>query len=359
MGGWAQADHRFFLDGHPRVNDFFIRRARLDIRGVLEDDFAYRLYTAYEGTFGKLQEAWLEYRKFPMARIRVGQFKAPFSLEAIYSAKWIRFIERALGPTNLAPFEEIGIQVFGTLWCKSIEYAVGVFNGRGKNLPDSDSDKEVAGRITVQPFRDCTCHVFENLYFGGSFTTGRNERSLAGLSYRTAARSDFLVFAPGVLQNGNHLRWGTELEWWWGPCGLSGEYLVSQRRGVTDGVFRETVESHAWYVQASYVICGNPWRRNRPIIPCQNFDPCLCRWGAWELGVRYEEFETDRHGFTSALVTGARNVDALTTGIIWWPNRHIKVMGNYVHTDFNEKIAVSGGIIRGEDSLICRFQYEF
>ena len=45
IGGWLQADYRSFLDSdHPENDTFLIRRARLDIRGVLENDWAYRLY---------------------------------------------------------------------------------------------------------------------------------------------------------------------------------------------------------------------------------------------------------------------------------------------------------------------------
>lgn len=40
IGGWLQADSRWFLDSeHPENDTFLIRRARLDIRGVLENDW--------------------------------------------------------------------------------------------------------------------------------------------------------------------------------------------------------------------------------------------------------------------------------------------------------------------------------
>ncbi len=115
IGGWLQADSRWFLDsGHPEKDDFLIRRARLDIRGVLENDWAYRLYGTFVGERnGILQEGWLEYRKYPEFRIRAGQVLEPFSLEAVYSARWTDFIERAMIVNALSPQEDLGIMAFG------------------------------------------------------------------------------------------------------------------------------------------------------------------------------------------------------------------------------------------------------
>jgi hypothetical protein len=88
---WLQGDARWFLDSDNHDNDtFLIRRARFDVRGVLEDDWLYRIYATFIGERnGVLQEGWLEYRKYPSFRIRAGQVFEPFSLEAIYSALWM------------------------------------------------------------------------------------------------------------------------------------------------------------------------------------------------------------------------------------------------------------------------------
>ena len=59
IGGWYQFDGRFYLDeDHPKANTFDNRRARLDLRGVLENDWGYRLYATLIGS-PVLQEAWL------------------------------------------------------------------------------------------------------------------------------------------------------------------------------------------------------------------------------------------------------------------------------------------------------------
>jgi len=359
LTGLVQADARFFSDWHVRDNDFYIRRARIIMSGTLYQDWAYRFYEAFEGSSAKLYEAWLEYRGFPCVWLRVGQYRQPFSMEAMYSAKWIRFIERAMGPTNLAPFEDIGFQISGKPWCEKVEYAVSVFNGQGKNKGDIDSDKDVTARIVLQPFRDCVCSWFEDLRFGMSLATGRESKVLEGETYTTAAGTPFLMFSPWVFQDGAHSRAGIELEWLCGPFGLQSESLISRRVGVQDFINRETMDCRAWYIAASYVLTGEKQQHNKALIPCCNFDPCCCHWGAWEVGIRYEEFETDENVFRAGLVSGSERVTAWTGGLTWWPNPHVKVMGNFVHTNFNQTIIINGRLMDQENAFLCQFQYCF
>ena len=151
IGGWYQFDTRFYLDeNHPETNTFDNRRARFDVRGVLENDFSYRLYASFIGS-PVLQEAWLQYQYFPYARIKLGQYKEPFSLESQYSARWIDFVERSIGVTNVQPSEDIGVMVFGKFLDNHVDYAIGFFNGQGRDREAVVDDKDLAGRMVVQP----------------------------------------------------------------------------------------------------------------------------------------------------------------------------------------------------------------
>ncbi|MFQ5729275.1 MAG: porin, partial [Waddliaceae bacterium] len=93
INGYAQVDYRHLFENHPGIDQFLIRRARLDIQGTLEQVWGYRLYMSFGGAASaRLQDAWLEYKKWDWFRIRAGQFKEPFSLEALTSSAWIRFV---------------------------------------------------------------------------------------------------------------------------------------------------------------------------------------------------------------------------------------------------------------------------
>lgn len=359
INAYLQADARFFTDWHPLENDFFIRRARLSFSGTLCSDWGYCFSGAFEGTSASLEYGWLEYKKFPWATLRVGEYRQPFSMEAMHSSNWIQFIERALGPTNIAPFEDIGGQLAGTFWDERVNYAISVYNGQGRNNPDSDSSKEVTTRVFFQPFRCWKCSTLEMWTFGGSLSTGRDYEIVEGDTYKTAARTPFLTFGPDTWEDGTRLRWGAETEYIWGPFIAQGEYLVYDRDGIQNGLILEDMKSHSWYASASYVITGEHKESNKPIVPCYPFDPCKGRWGAWEVGVRYEEFVTDDNVFVDDLVLGAKRVTAWTAGLSWTPNEYIRIMLNYIYTDFNEVIEVNDGLIGCENVLLLRFQWAF
>lgn len=359
IGGWAQLDYRAFFGEHSSKDTFFVRRARLDVRGILEDDFSYRLYGAFEGSRARLHEAWIEYRKWSEMRIRIGQFKEPYSLEALYSAKWTHFIERSLGPTNLAPFEDIGVQCFGLLYHKKFTYAIATFNGEGRNELDVNNSKDIAARFVIQPFRNYPCSYFHDLHLGVSGTTGRHDGEIEDIMYKTAGRTTFFEYSKGVEQKGNLLRGGLEFDWLIGPFQMSGEYLVLRRNGVRFDDVSQDIESRSWYVWMGYLLTGEDQIRNDPIKPYHNFEPCKRGWGAWEIAVRYEEFETGRNAFESELATGVRNVRAITGGINWWPNIHVRFMLDFVHSTFSNKLEISDEIFHNENLLLFRAQYEF
>ena len=216
IGGWLQADSRWFMDSdHPENDTFLIRRARLDIRGVLENDWGYRLYGTLIGERnGILQEGWLEYRKYGALRIRAGQVYEPFSMEAVYSSRWTDLIERAMIVNALAPQEDIGIMAFGKIYEDQLVWAVGAFNGQGRNREAVVDDKDLTTRLVYSPFLHAdSLPWLKDLYLGGSFSTGNNERDLSGNDFSTQAFTPFYDFQQVVAMDDRLTRWGLEAEY--------------------------------------------------------------------------------------------------------------------------------------------------
>lgn len=130
VGGYTHADERFFLGGadRPNVSQFVFRRARINLEGTVFKFFDFRILPDFASSKLVLQDAYLDARPVPEAKVRVGKFKTPFGLERLQSATSIAFIERAL-PTNLVPNRDLGLQVHGDLLRGAVSYAAGVFNG--------------------------------------------------------------------------------------------------------------------------------------------------------------------------------------------------------------------------------------
>lgn len=362
ISGWLQGDARFFLDGDNHDNDtFFIRRARFDVRGVLENDWAYRLYATFLGERnGILQEGWLEYRKYPSFRVRAGQVLEPFSLEAIYSALWTDFLERAVIVNSLSPQEDIGVMVFGKLWSNRIEYGLGAFNGQGRNREAVVDDKDFTGRLVFTPFLHSTSFPsLKKLSFGGSYGTGNNKQDLSGFDLKTEAATTFLDIQSGVNQDGRLTRWGLELDYGVGPFGIKGEYLQGRYDDLTKGAAKTYYAQRGAYLTAGYVLTGEDWNLNTTINPRRNFDPAQGGWGAFQLVGRYQFIEVDDNIIHDGFAVGTDKAQTVTLGLNWYWNRHVRFQLNYSYSWFDDIITVNGVPLDKENVIISRFQFVF
>jgi phosphate-selective porin OprO/OprP len=362
IGGWLQGDARLFLDNeHREENTFLIRRARLDIRGVLENDWGYRLYGTLIGERnGILQEGWLEYRKYGGLRIRAGQFVEPFSLEAVYSARWTDFLERAMIINALAPQEGIGIMAFGKVYHDQLTWATGFFNGQGRNRDAVVDDKDFTTRLVYSPFLHSDSRPWlKDLYIGGSFSTGNNERDLSGDEFTTQAFMPFFTFQEGVTQDDRLTRWGLEMEYLYGPFNLKAEYLAGHFETIKSLDQSTDLDVKGFYINLGYILTGEDIPRDQPIKPLVNFDPSEGGWGAWQLVWRYQVLKTNDDLLRLGLTSGSDEAQSVTIGLNWFPNRHIRFQINFDHAWFEDEIIVHGKSLDNESIFTTRFLYDF
>lgn len=82
-------------------------------------------------------------------------------------------------------------------------------------------------------------------------------------------------------------------------------------------------------------------------------------WGAWEAGFRFEQFFVNNAPFELGLATGTDRVNAYTFGLNWWPNRHIRLMADYVFNDFASPVQIGSESQNSEHLFLGRLQYDF
>ncbi|MEK8022588.1 MAG: porin [Candidatus Hydrogenedentota bacterium] len=364
IGGMVQMDGRFYQNGHPASDRALIRRARIDIRGVLENFFGYRLQGDFASSAqSRLVEGWLDYTRYPAFRLRVGQFGTPFSLEGSQSSLFTPLLERSVAVTNLWPAEDIGAMVFGQIAGGSLEYAVGGFNGRFSTgspraaaQDDNNDDFDIASRLVA---RIGTAGK-SVLYVGGSATIGNQDDAwgASGETFRTSYGTSYWTWAAGTTHAGRRLRYGGEAQFLRGSFSLQGEYLGASYDDIFRAGIRTDLDVHSGYVAASYVLTGEDKPRSGAIKPRENFDFSKGEWGAWEAVGRWETFIADERLISGGFATGASELDGYSGGLHWWPNRHIMIGADYTHYDFNRAITVSGRGIDHEDIAAIRFQYQ-
>jgi phosphate-selective porin len=157
------------------VDSFSLRRARLGLSGEIVKSLKFRV-VADLAKSPALLDAVVEYEPSKLIGLRVGQFLVPFSLESTTSTADLDMVNRSSTVDGLAAGRDIGSSgrdigaaLYGSLWIA--DYTVGVFNGSGINKADTNSHKDISGRVVFRALR------FFSL--GGSIYRGRQSTTPA------------------------------------------------------------------------------------------------------------------------------------------------------------------------------------
>jgi len=232
LNGYAQA--RFQSQQEAGKKDGFdIRRARLDFKGAISEKWDYRLQLEF-ATSPKILDAMLTYKWADYLKISAGQFKVPFSMENLAGSNKLESIDRSqvveamsarskdlIGNHN---GRDLGVQLWGSALkindLNLLDYAVGVFNGEGINVADSNEKKDVAARLLFHPFK--------GFDIGGSYYDG--------VDWRKAG-------TPATAKDRVRKRYGFEISYLWNNLSLKGEYIKGQD---------DETDRSGWYMQAGY-----------------------------------------------------------------------------------------------------------
>jgi len=230
------------LTGTQLGSQFLVRRARLEVNGQFFQWIDLKIEPDFTDS-QPLRDTYLDLKFFPELRLRVGQFKVPFSLEELTSDLHTDFVERSL-VNELAPSYDRGIMGYGNIEQGVVSYFLGGFNGTGQNTSDNNGDKDGAARLVLAPFKTSNNFWLKGFQLAGDFTWG-NESNLPSAQGRTEARipNRFVSFAAQPAR-GDRLRYGGDLAWLVGPAAVKFEYDVqtNQRRGL--GPLGDCLKSH-------------------------------------------------------------------------------------------------------------------
>jgi len=120
------------------------------------------------------------------------------------------------------------------------------------------------------------------------------------------------------------------------------------------------------YLSLSHCLTGEKfvYKNGKPgrIIPREKFEPGSGKWGAFQIGARYEFLKADHGLLDLGYVDSTQYTDkasGITLGLNWYPNEMVRFMLNYYHIKFDDSIAVSGERIDNEDAVLTRFELVF
>ena len=167
--GFIQPEFNYTFSD-PAESTFTFRRARIGVTGKMLKDFRYYMMletSPFIGGVGSayLMDVFVAWEKYNWARIAVGSYKQPFGREVSTACNSLTTIDRAIVSDQLvSPQRDYGLMVLGGNKYNRLNYFVALMNGRGLNVKDNNTKKDIIARVTFKPFDFMT--------IGGSFRYG-------------------------------------------------------------------------------------------------------------------------------------------------------------------------------------------
>ncbi len=380
VNGRIQGDYRMFQK-NTAPDTFDVRRGYLGVKGKFYNDITFNLtgdFAQSSGNAGassgaiQLDEAYVNFGWVKWAQLRVGQFQMPFSLEKITSDLFNNFQERNIGDT-MAPDKLRGLMITGSP-TTGLYYGLAVANGNGaKNTNDTNNQidgKEGIGRVAVN-FAEMFGQKQAVYHFGGSYTDTTQPVG-AAFSGRTEARG-ITFFAPTAFNGSPVQRKQTGLEsaLAYGPVKLQAEAITSNYTGTATGGVDYDKDIKTYYASLVWMITGESYAESYSnsvftrMRPNANFTGHGDGWGAWELGVRFSQwdagdFRTGAAGTGLVAAGSTAKADAVTVGLKWIANPNTRFLLNYVRTKFDTPVNVTGSTPADQEKAVTlRAQFDF
>lgn len=360
--GYVQADDRMFSanTNGEEVDTFLFRRLRPLFEGSLFNQIDYRFMPDFGQNTAQIQEAYLELKTVPWAKLRVGKFKVPIGLEVMQQDRNLKFPERSIA-SDLVPLRYIGAQLSGSFFKNSITYEGGYFDGSSDGANGVFSQwaegNEGAGRVFVQPFAATGVNALHQFGFGVAGSSGTQHGTISGL--KTIGQTTFFKYSSTAVADGPHTRISPQAYYYVGPLGLMGEYNVSSQNVFNNGAIGKFT-NQAWQVQASFLLTGEK-NSYGAIRPRRSFEPGrgFGYMGAVELATRFSQVSIDGDAFSgfAKATTAAQQAKDVGFGVNWYLNQYVKLVTNYEHTNF--RMAKGATPLHNEDVLISMIQLAF
>ncbi|MCH4183362.1 MAG: OprO/OprP family phosphate-selective porin [Prevotella sp.] len=173
LSGYGMTQYQYSGKDGAKANSFNLRLGRIMLDGRIKNDFFWRIQlqvngnTSTLGSSPRLVDLYTEWQKYDFLRVKIGQFKRPFTFENPMNPIDQGFMSYGQAVEKLAGFSDrngehssngrdIGLQMQGDFLKNAkgrnlLHYQVGVFNGQGINVKDVDQQKDLIGGIWVMP----------------------------------------------------------------------------------------------------------------------------------------------------------------------------------------------------------------
>ncbi|MDP2422716.1 MAG: porin [Bacteroidales bacterium] len=264
--GFIQPQFETKFTGDGTRNAFTFNRARIGVTGLIPYDFLYYAVietSAFKDSNPFLLDAFISYQRFSFAKISIGQFKSPFTLEMSTPCSELNTIYRTSTVNDLvSPDRDLGVMVSGSFKDNLLSYSLALTNGTGKGVFDNNLGKTIHSRVVLKPL--------SFVKIGG------------GVQYGTHP-----PFVDTIPDEDQRFRWAFDLQLKHKNFDIIGEYVYGNDKGsyVVGGGCGGTPEIKSgdlrrsgYYITAMY---KTPWNI-QPVFRYENWNTNLNEENAYE-----------------------------------------------------------------------------
>lgn len=385
------------------------RRARLQAIGSVTEFTNYSIEMDF-ATAGRpsFMDVWGEQTHVRFfGNVRIGQYRQPFSMDALTPIRQLQFLERSLPFQAFDPFRRDGIMAYDKSDDQMTSWAYGVYRSDGYNnaaLGDSRYGIDIGngggfsaiGRMTHLLHYDEASNGRYLMHVGGAynysritsgptpgspfyqarvipeFFVGYPEGGNGAAAGTTAAGTPFFA-DTGRIPARQYQAFNVQTAGQYGAWNFQAEYIAT----IVDPINSGSIFYDGAYVQTGYFLTGENRSYNRMfgvfdrIVPFTDFfglgrKARTCGWGAWELTGRWSYVNLSN---TNAIAVATPmpaaggppvtpnpgRLNDLTIGMNWYWNAYTKVQFNYIRAMLDNTATGHSDT----DIYAARFQIEF
>jgi len=338
--GWFTT-HEDYPDPGEDGTEF--RRVRFFAEGYLDQVFAKADYDFADGEPG-VRDLFLSWDS-PIARVQVGRFKAPTSLENQSPGHLLTFLERGLAVTALTELRNTGVML-SDVTTKNLHWSIGAFVESDPSGLGVQDDGVITTARLVLPLR----WRIDRIFHVGAWASHRPDTK-GTVRYQTRPEAHLIstVADTGPIPAEGALSYGGEFAWSYGPFSIQSEYITTD----VDAVGMPDLTYNGWYLYTGYFLTGEnrnykpdyaAFGRVRPAI-----DHTRGLSGAWEIAVRYSTLDLNDGPSGDVL-------NNVTLGLNWHWNRRTRIALNYLYSDYENDLTGLDGTLSG---LMLRFHVDW
>lgn len=355
----TQLDLRMYNDPkmYPTNSSFGFPREWLIFNGRLTKPIEYTVILNWGFTNINLLDAFVNFNYDPRLQVKIGRFKTPWSYE-FYAEPVNGLInpERSIYFNNIGENRDTGVMVWGQVFDKTTDYAIGVFNGVRNGYVDNNDAKAVMGYFNTRPLEKSGIDLFKYWNVGGSMAfnvyndVARPELYRTNVPYPGDATMSplWLQLNKDTYAFGSQQFFGLHSAFYYDSLSLIGEWYsgyetYAKKSNLLNG---DKIVNNGWYIQAGYFLTGEKVTSRGLVNPLREFNPKS--WdglGALELAFRYANQTVDKDVFNFAPASKWTNdTDVIDIGMNWYWNANMKFYFGWERALFGQPIQAAPGV---------------